>query len=139
MDFRCDGCGRGFKSSQGLASHQLYCKKVQAPVKSRQPLLPAGEDLKALKDKLLGEIQARDETIETLSTQVEYLLQAVSPAGKNLVGVCSSRIIELTARVADLAKRIDAQKGETARELETLEREIKGWVFNVIPETWRPK
>jgi hypothetical protein len=133
--YRCTSCGKGFKTAQGLAGHKRYCQKVgdqsqkEAGVAElRQRISNLEEKYKTLSQQYTGSL----ERLDNLKELVDLLIHYVCPGGKNYVGINSSRIIELSHQV-DVA-----QKDLIQRE-KTFEREIKGWVWTVIPEQFRPK
>jgi len=118
-DFVCPSCGRKLRSAQGLGNHRLHCGKT---VNQVEPAAELNDRISRLEEQVVG-----------LKQSVELLVQyVVAPSGKNLVGINSNRIIQLSAAVT--SAREDLNKRE-----KNFEREIKGWVWSVIPEQFRPK
>lgn len=132
--YRCT-CGKTFKTAQGLAGHKRFCEKaVQKPVVGEsvedwaQRFSRLEKNYEALSNLYAGLLERLNDLEGTRNT----LLAFVCPSGVNLVGVNSSRINKLSAQLSDLKSEMDTSQ-------KTLEREIKGWVWNVIPEHFRPK
>lgn len=132
--YRCD-CGKVFKTAQGLAGHQRFCKKAVRQSESEeniaeweQKLSELEKSYRMLSDQYAGSLKR----LNRLEELVNLLIGYVCPGGKNLVGVNSSRIIELTYEVS-------VAKKEVLSNQQAFEKEIKGWVWNVIPERFRPK
>lgn len=132
--YRCT-CGKTFKTAQGLAGHKRFCEKaMQKPVAKEsveewaQRFSKMEKNYEELSDLYTGLF----ERLNDLEGNVNQLIQFVCPDGRNHIGVNSSRIIELTAQLSALKSEMDTSQKK-------LEREIKGWVWNIIPERFRPK
>ena len=128
-------CGKAFKTAQGLAGHKRFCQKaLQKPV-ARESVEEWAQRFSKLErnyEELSDLYTGLFERLNELEGNVNQLIQFVCPAGRNHVGVNSSRIIELTAQFSALKSEMDTSQKK-------LEREIKGWVWNIIPERFRPK
>jgi len=132
--YRCT-CGKAFKTAQGLAGHKRFCEKaVQKPVarESVEEWAQRFSKLEKNHEVLSNQYTGLLERLNKIEGNVNQLIQYVCPAGRNHVAVNSSRIIELTAQISALKSEMDTSQ-------KNLEREIKGWVWNVIPERFRPK
>lgn len=125
--YRCD-CGKVFKTAQGLAGHQRFCKKTE-----RQP---RGEENAAEWERRLSEL---DKSYRILSNQyaavlkkinkleelVDLLIGYVCPAGKNLVGVYNYQFFQLTQDVAKV-------KEEMVSRQRAFEKEIQNFVYSIL-------
>lgn len=144
--YRCS-CGKGFKTVQGLAGHKRFCtmvtqggkentdeslQRLSKLEKNCQENFQLCERLLIRMDKVEERTDDIERKISKLEGKIELLIGYVCPAGRNNVGVNSSRIFELTTQFSNLKSEIQANQGK-------FEREIKGWVWNVIPEHLRPK
>lgn len=132
--YRCE-CGKVFKTAQGLAGHQRFCKKTirrpevdESIPEWKQRFSELEKSCKTLSDQHAAALKK----VNRLEELVNLLVGYVCPGGKNFVGVNSSRIIELSFEI-DKAKK-EMQSSQLA-----FTREIKSWVWNVIPEQFRPK
>ena len=128
-------CGKTFRTAQGLAGHKRFCEKAVQKLGAgesvgewAQKFSKLEKNYEALSGLYAGSLKRLNELEGTINT----LLRFVCPGGANLVGVNSSRIIELSAQLSALKSEVDTSQKK-------LEREIKGWVWNVIPERFRPK
>lgn len=133
--YRCTSCGKGFKTSQGLAGHKRFCQKVEHQSQTETGVAELRQRISNLEDNykiLTQQYTGLLERLGNLKERVDLLLQFVCPDGRNHVGVNSSRIIELT-------HKIDVVQEDMIKKEKTFEREIKGWVWQVIPEQFRPK
>jgi len=132
--YRCT-CGKTFKTAQGLAGHKRFCEKaVQKPV-VRESIEEWEQRFSKLEKnyEVLSNLYTESlERLNEIERNVNQLIQFVCPTGRNLVAVNLSRTIELTAQLSALKSEMDSSQKD-------LEREIKGWVWNVIPERFRPK
>lgn len=144
--FICSRCGRDdFRSRQGLVSHQKVCN--QAKVQETRV-----EDHRL--EELTGKIGLLDAEVKDLDHQVRKLVefhtvpQGVSLSGhhKNYFvpeGFKASReenpVVVLSARVTELSARLGNLDSQMVCRQQTFERELKGWIWGVIPEAWRPK
>lgn len=131
--YRCS-CGKGFKTAQGLAGHKRFCQEGVRPPKPEQhveELLSRFSKLEQNYRELSRQHEGSLKRLDDLNGKVNLLINYVCQGGINLVGVHSSRIIELTGQLYDL-------KSEMKTSQEKFEREIKGWVWQVIPEQFRP-
>jgi hypothetical protein len=132
--YRCS-CGKGFKTAQGLAGHKRFCKEVTHLPEAEEHikgLLPRFSKLEQDYEELSQLYEGSLDRLNQLEKKVDLVAGYVCPAGRNLVGVTGSRIIELSGRLSALESEMDASQKE-------FEREIKAWVWNVIPEPFRPK
>jgi len=132
--YRCT-CGKAFKTAQGLAGHKRFCEKaVQKPVAREsveewaQRFCKLEKNYEVLSNLYTGSLNR----LKQLEKKVNLLIDFVCPSGRNIVGVNSSRIMEFSAQLSALKSEVDTSQKK-------LEREIKGWVLNVIPESFRPK
>jgi hypothetical protein len=133
--YRCTSCGKGFKTAQGLAGHKRFCQKVGHQSQTETGVAELRQRISNLEDKckiLSQQYTGLLERLNDLDKKVNLLIDFVCPAGKNIVGVHSSRIIEFSGRLSALKSEMDTSQKK-------LEREIKGWVWNIIPEHLRPK
>ena len=132
--YRCS-CGKVFKTAQGLAGHKRFCNKAERRSGAEESVAEWAQKFSELQEnyEALSDLYAESaQKLNELEGRVNTLLQFVCPTGRNLVGVNSSKIIELSSQLSALKAEMDASQ-------EKLEREIKGWVWNVIPERFRPK
>jgi hypothetical protein len=133
--YRCTSCGKGFKTAQGLAGHKRYCQKVGHQAQTETGVAELQQRFSNLEDKykMLSQQYAGSlKRLDNLKELVDLLIGYVCPGGKNHVGINSSRIIELSHKV-------DVAQNEMSQREKAFEREIKGWVWTVIPEQFRPK
>jgi hypothetical protein len=132
--YRCD-CGKVFKTAQGLAGHQRFCKKTVRQSGAEGSVAEWAQKFSEIEENyesLLNLCEGLINRLKELEKKVDLVTGYVCPAGKNLVGVTASRIIELSGRLSALKSEMDTSQKK-------LEREIKGWVWDVIPERFRPK
>lgn len=132
--YRCS-CSKAFKTAQGLAGHQRFCKKIVRQSGAEVSVAEWAQkfsDLQENYELLLSLYKGSIERLNDLEGKINTLLQYVCPTGRNFVVVNSNRIIELSAQISALKSEMDTSQKK-------FEREIKGWVWNVIPERFRPK
>ena len=99
--YRCD-CGKVFKTAQGLAGHQRFCKKTVSRSEAEENVTEWEQRISKLEKsyRMLSEQYAVAlNKVNKLEELVNLLIGYVCPAGINLVGVCSSRIIELSREI----------------------------------------
>ena len=132
--YRCS-CGKVFKTAQGLAGHKRFCKKDVRQSGAEESVAEWTQKFSELQEnyELLSNLYTEStRRLNELERKSNLLVQYVCPSGRNLIGVNSSKIIELSSQISALESEMDTSQKQ-------FEREIKGWVWNVIPERFRPK
>ncbi len=125
--YRCE-CGKVFKTAQGLAGHRRFCTKTVRPAKADDSIPEWEQKLSDLEKRyklLSDQYAAALKKVDKLEELVNLLVGYVCPAGRNLVGVCSSRIIQLT-------QEIDEAKKEMSTNQKTFEKELTNFVYSTI-------
>lgn len=132
--YRCS-CGKTFKTAQGLAGHQRFCRKASQPSVAKESVSEWEQRFSKLQQNYQALSVQNAESLKKLNRLeelVNQLVQYVCPDGRNWVGINASRTIELANEVAKAKAEMEASQKK-------FEKEIKAWVWEVIPERFRPK
>ena len=135
VGFTCSGCGRSFKRASGLATHKRSCKKApdQKTKEAAGETLHRLDELEVNVESLSARVTELGDKVRRMDELVELVVGYVCPTGRNLVGVTSQRVIELSRQVAALEESIPALRTELADDQAKWNRELKGWLVNVLP------
>lgn len=114
VGFTCSGCGRSFKRASGLATHRKSCKKAPDQKKEAGETLHRLDELEVNVESLSARVTELGDKVRRMDELVELVVGYVCPSGRNLVGVTSQKVIELSRQVAALEESIPALRTELA-------------------------